>query len=307
MDPIDNPLEAPAIKQETSSAEDFEYLEKSDKEIKTPENPKSTQNKNKIKNQKKPNQPTKPENEALDDPLTNKTNPTITKNEEDLEKSADKVFVKVEDMHSEEDSEIEEEKIEEIKKKEEAKEVRENVEKDVLIASVNSVVDLKEKSKNKHLNKRDKLKEILVNIYKHSVYYEFIKVAQVLSYNYLKYISPLESRKLIKSFIIMTDFAIVVLIKKEFFIKKTNWFDFPEDLLENENEEEEKEDEEKEHEDPNHPKLPFRREYFFIPYTMIDDIDHDPNEQILAITTKVVTLMNLTFFFYVLNLFVLRK
>ena len=92
-----------------------------------------------------------------------------------------------------------------------------------------------------------------------------------------KYISPIETRKLIKSFVIISDFGLVILIKKEFFIKEENWHGVK--VI--------SEDEAEEKEEINCPKLPYKREYYVVPYTLIDDIELDMAEQMFKISTKV--------------------
>ena len=89
----------------------------------------------------------------------------------------------------------------------------------------------------------------------------------------MDYLSPAHSKGRLNSFVLVSDFGIVILVKGKYFVKANNWYSV-------------------ELEDPEAPeiekKLPFNREYFVIPYTLIDDISHDMAEKILTITTKVI-------------------
>lgn len=132
----------------------------------------------------------------------------------------------------------------------------------------------------KKMSRKEKLKEIILNIYKNSLYYEILKASSIIDLDYLYYQSPFSQKNNLKSFIILTNFAIVILIKKEHFIQETNWYNIQETS-----------DEKKDLQETKSEKpikiLPFIREYFIVPYLMIDDLENNLSEKYLKIYTKV--------------------
>ena len=254
MEAIDNPLETPGTrKPETSSNEEFEYVEKSETEISVPKDPRRNQD----QSEETPN----PGELALDPESGKELESGEPVKKEETEQKEETEGNNEEVTEQTTNKGMSEEKLQEAKEKPGDKET---------LSSEDSGAETLVKPKK---NKREKIKEILLNIFENSVYLEFLKVAQVLSFEYLKYVSPLNTKKLIRSYVILTDFGIAVLIMKEFFVRGTTWWggsDLPAP-----------------EETGDQPKLPFRREYFLVPYLLIDEIDHDPNEHLLSISTKV--------------------
>ena len=134
----------------------------------------------------------------------------------------------------------------------------------------------------KKRSKREKILEILKNIYKHSLYSFFISNCKILEYGYLTYQRPSPKLKPLNCFVIVTDFGIFVLIKKEYFVDNSNWYN---------EDEEEGQDTQNDEPIPVAKTLPFNREYFCIPYTLIEDIDNHMNNMELVITTKVTLIL----------------
>lgn len=133
----------------------------------------------------------------------------------------------------------------------------------------------------KKRSKREKILEILKNIYKHSLYSFFISNCRILEFGYLTYQRPSPKLKPLNCFVIVTDFGIFVLIKKEYFVDNINWY----------NEEEEDQNTQGDEPIPLAKTLPFNREYFCIPYTLIEDINNHMNNMELVITTKVTLIL----------------
>lgn len=134
----------------------------------------------------------------------------------------------------------------------------------------------------KKLSKKEKLKEIILTFYKDSVYHKFLECSSIMLSDILYYKFPGDDQTTLETFFIITNFGIIILLKKENFVMESQWYSNqpPNQQIPTETDS---------HNNNKHlkKKLPYKKEYYIIPFTMIDEIDHSVNERTLEITTKV--------------------
>jgi hypothetical protein len=306
MNPIDNPLEDLKIKESNSSNDDFEYVEKSGETTSLKKSNEDSPLNSNFKSNKLLKKNGKSKKKIIDDPLYNNSkSEEINSNSGSTgTKESPKNLYAPPEISNDSESEDSIKEAKEIPKKPEKEEsIKEIKKKEIRVKSPNNIKKPEKSRKDKKRKKKEKLKEIILNIYRNSIYLEFFKAASVLTFDYLQYISPIGSNKLLKSFIILTDFGLVIFIEKEFFVEGSNWYNVKakkqksnfSELKDSEtlktvdlqNSTETKPLSHSQEMAVDQPKLPFRREYFVIPYTLIDELDHNTIENILTISTKV--------------------
>lgn len=135
----------------------------------------------------------------------------------------------------------------------------------------------------KKLSKKEKLKEIILAFYTDSLYYKFLESSSIILSDILYYKFPGDDKKTLETFFIITNFGIVILLKKENFVKDSQWYSFQ---LPSEQTPSNSDDVESD----TQIKLPYKKEYYIIPFPMIDEINHSLNERVLEIITKVLTI-----------------
>ena len=275
MEKIDNPLENVVPPENASSNDEFEFIGKSEEPF----------SKSSLQNSQWPFGSNNSKKELVfeEDQEKEKKDENCEKEQTESKRELKKSLKKITELNDNENDESKEVSKSENQKtnENEAKLAKPETPKTTGEKSIPKSVPSQSKSKKSKKKKSknsintEKLKGIILNIYKNSIYYEFLKASTILYQEYLDYLTPIHPKKKLSSFVIEMDFGIVMLIKGKYFIKKNNWYSVP-----------------LEEPEPavKSPKLFYNREYFVLPYTIIDDISFDINEWVLTLTSKVADL-----------------